>query len=88
MEFEKAYDLEIQTDKEVVFVQCGNRHRKVRVLVAETDHGSETVTFSGRSLGSSVKEIKASKKDEPPVAVKGHFRSVDGTWKGTLESVN
>lgn len=85
MEFELAYELEIEPGNEVTFVRCADRHRKVRVLVTDTSMDGDVLTFAGNSLGSSLKEIKAAKKDEPPVLVSGRFEQVEGTWKGSLQ---
>jgi len=87
MDFEFAYDLAVTPGKEVVFVKSDDRHRKVRVLITEASSTNETLTFSGNSLGSSVREIKAAKKDEPPVAVTGHFGEADGVWRGSVKQV-
>ena len=87
MEFELAYELAIEVDKEVVFVRRDDRHRKVRVLITEKDAESGSTVFTGHSLGSSVREIKAAKKDETPVPVKGRFKEIDGKLTGTVEAV-
>ena len=84
MDFELAYDLEVEPDKEVVFVLSHDRNRKVRVLVTESSHSGDSFAFRGNSLGSSVREIKSTKKDEPPVLVTGRFEKLDGEWKGTV----
>ncbi len=86
MEFELAYDLEIAVGNEVTFVAPADRHRKVRVFVTEVKQVGDTLTFAGNSLGSSFKEIKAAKKDEPPVEVLGRLRLDDGAWRGSVES--
>jgi len=86
MEFEIAYELDIQPGNEVVFVRRDDRHRKVRVLITEAHGEGGRITFSGHSLGSSFKEIKAAKKDEPPVPVRGRFEEREGHWVGSLES--
>lgn len=86
MDFELAYDLEVAPGNEVVFVRSDDRHRKVRVFITEADHGEGTFNFSGNSLGSSVREIKAAKKDEPPILVSGSFKKADGIWKGVVQA--
>ena len=85
MDFELAYDLEVAPGNEVVFVRSNDRHRKVRVLVTEASCAEGSFSFSGHSLGSSVREIKAAKKDEPPVLVSGNFEMLDGVWKGVVQ---
>ena len=85
MDFELAYDLEVAPGNEVVFVRNDDRHRKVRVLVTEANRADRSFSFSGHSLGSSVREIKAAKKDEPPILVSGNFEEVDGVWKGVVQ---
>ena len=62
VDFELAYDLEVAPGNEVVFVRSDDRHRKVRVLVTEASRAEGNFSFSGHSLGSSVREIKAAKK--------------------------
>lgn len=86
MAFEMAYDLQMDVGKEVVFVLSDDRHRKVRVFITEKDQQGDTVNFKGNSFGSSYPGIKAAKKDEPPVRVKGQFQRSGNTWTGTLES--
>ncbi len=85
MAFELAYDLEIAVGQEVIFVRSDDRHRKVRVEVTEIDSSDGRITFSGHSLGSSYREIKAAKKEEPPVRVRGELTRVDDQWRGDLE---
>ena len=85
MDFELAYDLEVAPGNEVVFVLSDDRHRKVRVMITTADLGEDAFSFTGNSLGSSVRAIKAAKKDEPPVLVSGRFEKVDGVWKGRVE---
>ncbi len=85
MDFEIAYDLEVAPGNEVVFVRSDERHRKVRVFITEAHRGEDTFSFSGNSLGSSVREIKSAKKDELPVLVSGNFEKIDGTWKGVVQ---
>jgi hypothetical protein len=87
MEFERAYDLEIEVGKEVVFTRSGDWHRKVRVLVTAVEVQGDAVRFEGHSLGSSVKDIKAAKRDEPPVRLRGSMRRAGSGLKGTLELV-
>ena len=87
MSFELAYDLNIAVDKEVVFVMSNDRHRKVRLLITEITETHDHIAFMGNSLGSSYPRIKAAKKDETPVVVKGEMqRSADG-WSGDLTMV-
>lgn len=85
MDFELAYDLALEPGNEVVFVKSDNRHRKVRVFITQVASSDDAFTFSGNSLGSSVKQIKAAKKDEPPVLVSGSFEQVDGVWRGLVQ---
>ena len=87
MDFEFAYDLAVTPGKEAVFVKSDDRHRKVRVLITEASASNNTLTFCGNSLGSSVRQIKAAKKDEPPVPVNGHFEKLEGVWKGSVGPV-
>ena len=84
MEFELAYDLEMEVDHEVVFVLSDDKHRKVRIQVTDVQHDGDTVNVTGNSLGSSVKDIKAAKKDEPPVVVRPQMTRVDGAWRGSV----
>lgn len=87
MDYELAYDLTIEVDREVVFVVSDDRHRKVRLLITETQTDGDTVSFVGNSLGSSVREIKAAKRDEPPIVVGGTMTQVDGAWRAELTKV-
>ena len=87
MRFELAYDLNVETDREVVFAMLGDRHRKIRILITEVDDQGGTINFVGNSFGSSVREIKAAKRDEPPVVVNGTMTRVDGVWTATLAKV-
>ena len=84
MDFEFAYDLEVAPGNEVIFVRSNDRHRKVRVWVTEATIGDNELHFIGNSLGSSVREIKAAKKDEPPVVVSGQFALHEGKWLGSI----
>ena len=84
MSFKTAYDLELAIGNEVVFVLEDDAHRKVRLLITELDLGDDTATFTGHSLGTSVKGIKASKRDEVPVVVQGSARRQGGDWVGEL----
>lgn len=86
MAFEMAYDLKIDVGKEVVFVLSDDWHRKVRIIVTEKDEQGDKVNFQGNSYGSSYPGIKAAKKDESPVKVKGQFQRSGNKWTGTLES--
>jgi len=85
MTFELAYDLELAVDNEVVFVMQGDAHRKVRVLLTEVDDKGDQIAISGNSVGSSFKEIKSAKRDEPPVRVKGTFTRSGDTLSGELQ---
>lgn len=87
MAFELAYDLELAVDHEVVFVLQGDAHKKVRVLVTEVERDGDQIALSGNSLGSSVKEIKAAKKEELPVRVKGTFKRSGDEISGDLQMV-
>lgn len=87
MAFELAYDLEIAVGKEVIFVRSDDRHRKVRVEVTEADTTDDRISFAGHSVGSSYRDIKAAKKEEPPVRVRGELTLVDGQWRGDIEMV-
>ena len=85
MDFELAYDLQVAPGNEVVFVKNDDRHRKVRVLITEADTSEDAFSFAGNSLGSSVREIKAAKRDEPPILVRGKFEKKDGVWRGYVQ---
>ena len=87
MTFELAYDLPIQTDKEVVFILANDRHRKVRLLIVDYAEQADTLTLTGHSLGSSYTAIKSAKRDEPPVVVKGEFQRAGDNWSGSLTMV-
>lgn len=87
MGFRLAYDLVPEVGRELVLVREDNSHHKVRVLVTGLEQSGETVTLTGNSLGSSYRPIKAAKKEEPPVPVRGEFTSRDGRWQGELEQV-
>ena len=65
-------------------VVADDRHRKVRLHLSAVELDGDSATFTGASLGSSVKDIKAAKRDEPPVVVTGDVRLVDGVWRGSL----
>ncbi len=84
MSFELAYDLNIEVDREVVFIKSDDWHRKVRILIQSCDTSGDQITFVGHSLGSSFQPIKAAKREEPPVVVKGDFTLQSGKWVGTL----
>ncbi len=84
MNFESAYDLELEVGKEVVFVRRDDRHRKVRVYLTKLELDDGIARFTAHSRGTSVKEIKASKKDETPVVVNGEFEHIDDVWVGEL----
>ena len=84
MEFELAYDLPVEVDKEVVFVLIEDRNRKVRLLVTAVDDQGDQISFVGNSFGSSVRAIKAAKRDEPAVVVNGTMTRLDGVWTATL----
>lgn len=84
MSFELAYSLGITPGKEVVFVKSDDWHRKVRVEISEVNASENSISFKGRSLGSSYQPIKASKKDEPPVPVSGVFTRDGERWYGDL----
>ena len=51
MEFERAYDLEVEVGREVVFVRSDDWHRKVRVLITSVEVLADRVSFEGHSLG-------------------------------------
>lgn len=87
MGFRLAYDLAFTTGREVVLVRDDNAHHKVRVLITGLEESGETVTVTGNSLGSSYRPIKAAKKEEPPVPVRGEFTHRDGQWQGELEQI-
>ena len=87
MSFELAYDLEIKVDREVVFVMTNDRHRKVRLLITEITETHDHIAFTGNSLGSSYPRIKAAKKDETPVVVKGDMTRKQNHWSGQLTMV-
>ena len=87
MSFELAYDLEIKVDREVVFVMTNDRHRKVRLLITEITETHDHIAFTGNSLGSSYPRIKAAKKDETPVVVKGDMKRSADHWSGQLTMV-
>ena len=55
------------------------------MLITDTGMDGDALTFTGNSLGSSLKEIKSAKKDEPPVIVSGRFQQREGIWKGSLQ---
>jgi len=84
MTFEMAYDDALIVGREAVFVVSGDRHQKVRVTITGLEEKDGERSFTGHSHGSSTRGIKAAKKDESPVAVKGEFSLVDGRWQGTL----
>jgi len=84
MSFKSAYDLELAVGNEVVFVREDDGHRKVRLFITELDSAGGSATFTGHSLGSSVRGIKAAKKDETPVLVKGSVKLERGNWVGDL----
>ncbi|HXH04407.1 MAG TPA: hypothetical protein VNN09_13975 [Candidatus Competibacteraceae bacterium] len=84
MAFELAYDLSIAVDNEVVFVKSDDWHRKVRVLITECQEEHGSLSFTGHSLGSSYPPIKAAKKDEIPVVVKGRFQRQGDKLVGEL----
>ncbi len=82
--FEMAYDDALIVGREAVFVVSGDWHQKVRVTITGLEEGDGVRSFTGHSHGSSTRGIKAAKKDEPPVPVKGDFKLVEGRWQGTL----
>ncbi len=84
MFFMSAYDLELAVGQEIVFVRQDDGHRKVRLLITELQIQDEAATFSGHSFGSSVREIKAAKKDETPVVVRGNVTLDGNRWVGEL----
>jgi len=85
VEFEFAYDLKVITEKEVVMVQSVDRHRKIRICVKSiSKNTAETIIFHGHSLGSSVREIKAAKKDETAVPVSVVMKLREGQWRGSV----
>ena len=79
-----AYDLELAVGNEVIFVREDDAHRKVRLLIADLEHSGDSVAFTGHSLGSSVKGIKAAKRDETPVVVRGSMTRAGDGWTGEL----
>ncbi len=85
MSFELAYDLQPTLGREIVFVRQDDRHRKVRLLLTELDEQGDTLTLTGHSLGSSYQPIKAAKKDETPVVVKGRLQRAGEQLRGSLE---
>lgn len=87
MAFELAYDLELEVDHEIVFVLREDAHQKVRVLLTAVEISGDEVVLSGNSLGSSFRAIKAAKKEEPPVQVKGIFKRTNDKLSGELELV-
>lgn len=87
MSFELAYDLQVAVGHEVILVRSDDRQRKVRVEITELDSSEDRLSFAGRSIGSSYREIKAAKKEEPPVLVRGELALVDGKWRGNIEMV-
>lgn len=87
MSFELAYDLQVAVGHEVILVRSDDRQRKVRVEITELDSSEDRLSFAGRSIGSSYREIKAAKKEEPPVLVRGELALVDGKWCGNIEMV-
>lgn len=87
MVFRLAYDLELAVGREVVLVREDNSNQKVRVLVTGLEEAGDTVRLTGNSLGSSYRPIKAAKKEEPPVPVRGELAGGAGQWRGELEQV-
>jgi hypothetical protein len=87
MSFELAYDLQVAVGHEVILVRSDDRQRKVRVEITELDSSEDRLSFAGRSIGSSYREIKAAKKEESPILVRGELALVDGKWCGNVEMV-
>lgn len=86
MTFQMAYDDALVVGREAVFVVSDDWHQKVRVMITGmNEEGGERV-FAGHSYGSSVRGIKAAKKDETPVCVQGRLALNDGVWAGSVEN--